>query len=40
MGVLSSSYQYGMVNKVVPSKDGIIRKMNRRYRNHQQNVDR
>ena len=29
-----------MVNEVVPSKDGIIRKMILRYRNHQQNVDR
>ena len=38
--VLSNSYQYGIVNKVVPSKDGIIRKIILRYRNHQQIVDR
>ena len=26
-GVLSNSYQYGMINEIVPSKGGIIRKM-------------
>ena len=26
-GVLSNSYQYGMVNEIVPSKDGIICKV-------------
>ena len=40
VGVLSNSYQYGKVNKVVPSKDGVIRKVIARYRNHQENVDR
>ena len=38
-GVLSESYQYGMVNEIVPSKDGIIRKVIVRYRNHQEDVD-
>ena len=32
-GVLSESYQYGMVNEIVPSKDGIIRKVIVWYRN-------
>ena len=39
-GVLSNSCQYGMVNDIVPSKDGIIHKVIVRYRNHQENVDR
>ena len=38
-GVLSSSHLYGMVNGIVPSKDGIICKVIVRYRNHQKNVD-
>ena len=28
-----------MVNEIVPSKDGIIRKVIVRYRNHQEDVD-
>ena len=39
-GVLNKSYQYGIVNEFVPSKDGVIRKVIVRYRNHQENVDR
>ena len=38
--VLSNSYQYGMVNEIVPSKNGVIRKVIVRYRNHQENIDR
>ena len=37
--ILSSSYQYGMVNKIVPSKDGVIRKGIVWYKNNQKNVD-
>ena len=40
MGVLSNSYQYGMVHKIVPSNDGVIRKVIVRYRNYHENVDR
>ena len=29
-----------MINEIVPSKDGVIRKVIVRYRNHQVNVDR
>ena len=39
-GVLSESYQYGMVNEIVPSKDAIIRKVIVQHRNHQEDVDR
>ena len=39
-GVLSNNYQYGMVNEIVPRKDGVIRKVIVRYRNHQEKVDR
>ena len=39
-GVLSNSYQDGMVNEIVPIKGGIIRKVIVRYRNRQENVDR
>ena len=38
-GVLSNSYQYCMVNEIVPSKDGVICKVTVRFRNHQENVD-
>ena len=38
-GVLSNSYQYGMVNEIAPSKDGIIHKVIVQYRTHQENVD-
>ena len=37
--VLSNSYQYGMVDEIVLSKDGVIRKVIIPYRNHQENVD-
>ena len=37
--VLSNSYQYGMINEIGPSKDGVIRKVIVPYRNHQENVD-
>ena len=39
-GVLSNSYQHGMVKEIVRSKDGIIRKVLVGYGNHQENVDR
>ena len=39
-GVLSNSYHYGMVNEIVTCKDGVIRKVIFRYRNHQEKVDR
>ena len=29
-----------MVNEIVPSKNGVIRKVIVRYRNHQENIDR
>ena len=38
--VLNNSYQYGMVNETVRSKDGIIRKVIVQYRNHEENIDR
>ena len=38
-GVLSNSYHYSMVNSIVTSKDGVIRKVIVRYRNHQENID-
>ena len=39
-GVLSNSYQYGMVNEIIPSKDCVVRKVIVQYRKNQQNVDR
>ena len=39
-GELSSVYQYGMIDSVKPSKDGIVRTVNVRYRNHSERVDR
>ena len=39
-GALSNSYQYGIVNEIIPSKDGVIRKVIVQYRNDQENVDR
>ena len=38
-GVLKNSYQYGIVNEILPSNNGIIRKVTVWYRNHQENVD-
>ena len=37
---LSSVYQYGMVESIKSSKDGIARTVNVRYRNHTEGVDR
>ena len=38
--VLSSTYQYGMVIDTETGKDGIIRKVRVKYRNHNETVDR
>ena len=38
-GVLSNGYQYGLVNEIVPSKDGVVCRVIVPYRNHQENVD-
>ena len=38
-GALSNSYHYSMVNEIVTSKVGVIRKVVVRYGNHQENVD-
>ena len=37
---ISSTYQYGIIDSVVRSKDNVIRTVNVRYRNHSENVDR
>ena len=39
-GLLNSTYQYGMVKDVEVSKDGKIRTVILKYRNHQESVDR
>ena len=39
-GSISSTYQYGMVHKIEPSIDGLIRKVVVKYRNNSENVDR
>ena len=39
-GKLNTTYQYGMVKTATPGKDGIIRKVNVKYRNHTESVDR
>ena len=39
-GTLQSTYHYGMVNEIHPSKDGVIRKVVIKYRNENENVDR
>ena len=39
-GSLSSTYQYGMVHEIEPSKDGLIRRVVVKYRNNNENVDR
>ena len=39
-GVLSNTYQYDVMNEIVPWKDGVIRKAVFCYRNHQENIDR
>ena len=38
--VLSVTYQYGMVKSVEVGKDGIVRKVQIKYRNHNENIDR
>ena len=38
--LLSKTYQYGMVTSVQESSDGVIRKVNVKYRNANENVDR
>ena len=38
--IVSNTYQYGMIDKIIPSRDGIIRKAVVKYRNPNENVDR
>ena len=38
--VISSNYQFGMVQSVEMGRDGKIRKVKVKYRNHSENVDR
>ena len=37
---ISSTYQYGMIEEVEVSRDGLIRKVLVRYRNHSEDTDR
>ena len=37
---LETQYQYGMVSKVYPSGDGLIRSVDVEYQNHNENVKR
>ena len=37
---LANTYQYGMIHQLEPSKDGVIRNVVVKYRNHNENVDR
>ena len=37
---ITSKYQYGMIHEVLPSRDGIIRKVVVKYSNDQEIVDR
>ena len=37
---LSSSYQYGIIDSIICSKDNVVRTVNVRYRNCSENVDR
>jgi 3-deoxy-D-manno-octulosonic-acid transferase len=37
---ISSNYQYGVVDNVEAGRDGKVRKIKLRYRNHNENVDR
>ena len=39
-GSIASTYQYGMIHEIEPSKDGLIRKVVVKYRNNNENVDR
>ena len=39
-GKLNSTYQYGMVKSAEPGRDGRIRKVVLKYRNHTESVDR
>ena len=38
--VISNNYHYGMIHEIIQSKDGIIRKVVVKYRNHNENTDR
>ena len=38
--VITQTYQYGMVTSVSAGRDGVIRKVNVKYRNQNENVDR
>ena len=39
-GALSTTYQYGMVNELEKDRDGLVRKVQVKYRNNNENVDR
>ena len=39
-GSISSTYQYGMVHEIEPSRDGLIRRVVVKYRNSNENIDR
>ena len=39
-GALSTTYQYGMVNELQKDRDGLVRKVQVKYRNSNENVDR
>ena len=39
-GVILSNYQYGMVENVMPSRDGKIRKVKIKFKNHSENTSR
>ena len=38
--VIAQTYQYGMVTSVSAGRDGVIRKVNVKYQNQNENVDR
>ena len=38
--VLCQTYQYGMIVRTYPSADGVIRKVDVKYRNHNEKIDR
>ena len=37
---ISTTYQYGIIDSLIRSKDNIVRSVNVRYRNHTENIDR
>ena len=39
-GSIASTYQYGMIHEIEPSKDGLIRKVVVKYRNDNENIGR